>query len=70
MIFSDKRLVDTFDDYIANKTKKIPRPIQKVAEKAEGITKRKLSLEEITNYNSRISIVHECDSKTPFNTFI
>jgi hypothetical protein len=43
----------TFDDYIANKTKNTETNT-KGHEKAEGITKRKLSLEEITNYNSRI----------------
>jgi hypothetical protein len=54
MIFQIRDSWYTFDDYIAIKLKKNTETNTKGTKKAEGITKRKLSLEEITNYNSRI----------------
>jgi hypothetical protein len=59
----------TFDDYIAIKLKNTETNT-KGHEKAEGITKRKLSLEEITNYNSRIyQLYMNVTKNAPFNTF-
>jgi hypothetical protein len=70
MIFQIRDSWHTFDDYIANKTKKYRDQYKRARKKAEGITKRKLSLEEITNYNSRIyQLYMNVTKNAPFNTF-
>jgi hypothetical protein len=70
MIFHIKDSWNTFDDYIADKTKKYRDQYKRARKKAEGISKRKLSLEEITKYNLRIYQLYLNVAKNaPFNTF-
>jgi predicted N-acyltransferase len=70
MIFQIRDSWRTFDDYVADKTKKYRDQYKRARKKAEGITKRKLSLEEITNYNSRIyQLYMNVTKNAPFNTF-
>jgi predicted N-acyltransferase len=70
MTFQIRDSWHTFDDYIADKTKKYRDQYKRARKKAEGISKRKLSLEEITNYNSRIYQLYMNVAKNaPFNTF-
>jgi predicted N-acyltransferase len=70
MIFEIRDSWRTFDDYVADKTKKYRDQYKRARKKAEGITKRKLSLEEITNYNSRIyQLYMNVTKNAPFNTF-
>jgi predicted N-acyltransferase len=70
MIFQIRDSWRTFDDYVADKTKKYRDQYKRARKKAEGITKRKLSLEEITNYNLRIyQLYMNVTKNAPFNTF-
>lgn len=70
MIFNIRDSWSNFDDYIADLSKKYRDQYKRARKKAEGISKRKLSLEEITNYNSRIYALYMNVAKNaPFNTF-
>lgn len=70
MIFNIRNSWSSFDDYIADLSKKYRDQYKRARKKAEGISKRKLSLEEITNYNSRIYELYMNVAKNaPFNTF-
>jgi predicted N-acyltransferase len=70
MVFQIRDSWYTFDDYIADKTKKYRDQYKRARKKAEGISKRKLSLEEITNYNVRIyQLYMNVCKNAPFNTF-
>lgn len=70
MIFNIRNSWSSFDDYIADLSKKYRDQYKRARKKAEGISKRKLSLEEITNYNERIFELYMNVAKNaPFNTF-
>ncbi|MEZ7504747.1 GNAT family N-acetyltransferase [Flavobacterium sp. Arc2] len=70
MIFDIRNSWSNFDDYIADLSKKYRDQYKRARKKAEGISKRKLSLEEITTYNSRIYELYMNVAKNaPFNTF-
>jgi hypothetical protein len=70
MIFNISEDLKTFDDYINCLNKKYRDQYKRARKKAEGISKRKLSLEEITKYNPRIHELYMNVAKNaPFNTF-
>ena len=70
MIFSINDNLKTFDDYTTCLNKKYRDQYKRARKKAEGISKRKLSIEEITSYNSRIHELYMNVAKNaPFNTF-
>lgn len=70
MVFQIKESWRTFDDYILDKSKKYRDQYKRARKKADGISKKKLSLEEITTHNSRIQQLYMNVAKNaPFNTF-
>jgi predicted N-acyltransferase len=70
MVFTVSARTKIFDDYINSLNKKYRDQYKRARKKAEGITKRKLSLEEITNYSNRIYELYMNVAKNaPFNTF-
>ncbi|MBC5839929.1 GNAT family N-acetyltransferase [Flavobacterium sp. F-380] len=70
MIFTIKESFITFDDYITCLNKKYRDQYKRARKKADGISKRKLPLEEITKYHSRIYELYMNVAKNaPFNTF-
>lgn len=70
MIFNISEDLKTFDNYINCLNKKYRDQYKRARKKAEGISKRKLSLEEITKYDSRIHELYMNVAKNaPFNTF-
>jgi predicted N-acyltransferase len=70
MIFSIREDFKTFDDYINFLNKKYRDQYKRARKKADGISKRKLSLEDITKYNSRIyELYMKVAANAPFNTF-
>lgn len=70
MVFQIRETWKTFDDYILDKSKKYRDQYKRARKKADGISKKKLSLEEITAYNSRIYELYMNVAKNaPFNTF-
>jgi predicted N-acyltransferase len=70
MLFQIRESWKEFDDYILDKSKKYRDQYKRARKKAEGISKKKLSLEEITTYNSRIYQLYMNVAKNaPFNTF-
>jgi len=70
MIFQIRESWNTFDDYILDKSKKYRDQYKRARKKADEISKKKLSLEEITIYKSRIYQLYMNVAKNaPFNTF-
>lgn len=70
MIFQIRESWNTFDDYILDKSKKYRDQYKRARKKADEISKKKLSLEEITTYNSRIfQLYMNVARNAPFNTF-
>lgn len=70
MIFQVEKNWDTFDNYLESKSKKYRDQYKRARKKAEGITKRKLSLEEIQNHQLRIHQLYmNVARNAPFNTF-
>jgi predicted N-acyltransferase len=70
MLFSIKDHWRTFDDYVADLSKKYRDQFKRARKKSEGITKRKFSLEDIENYKDRIVELYlNVAKKAPFNTF-
>ncbi|MSP85776.1 MAG: 8-amino-7-oxononanoate synthase [Flavobacteriaceae bacterium] len=70
MLFEIKKHWQSFDDYILDLSKKYRDQFKRARKKAEGITKRKLSLEDITNYKDRIfELYMDVAKNAPFNTF-
>jgi hypothetical protein len=70
MLFQIRESWKTFDDYIIDKSKKYRDQYKRARKKADGITKKKLSLEEITRYNSRVyELYMNVARNAPFNTF-
>ncbi len=70
MLFEIKKHWHSFDDYTIDLTKKYRDQYKRARKKAEGITKRKLSLEDIANYKDRIfELYMDVAKNAPFNTF-
>ncbi|MDG2433213.1 GNAT family N-acetyltransferase [Flavobacterium sp.] len=70
MVFNITADLNTFDDYIDCLNKKYRDQYKRARKKADTISKRKLSLEEIVTYNSRIHELYLNVAKNaPFNTF-
>jgi predicted N-acyltransferase len=70
MLFEIKKHWHSFDDYILDLSKKYRDQYKRARKKAEGITKRKLSLEDIANYKDRIfELYMDVAKNAPFNTF-
>ncbi len=70
MLFEIKKHWDSFDDYVLDLNKKYRDQYKRALKKAEGITKRKLSLEDIANYKDRIfELYMDVAKNAPFNTF-
>ena len=70
MLFEIKKHWQSFDDYTLDLTKKYRDQYKRARKKAEGITKRKLSLEDIANYKDRIfELYMDVAKNAPFNTF-
>ncbi len=70
MLFEIKKHWNSFEDYTINLNKKYRDQYKRARKKAEGITKRKLSLEDISNYKNRIfELYMDVAKNAPFNTF-
>jgi hypothetical protein len=70
MLFEIKKHWHSFDDYVTDLNKKYRDQFKRAQKKAEGITKRKLSLEDIANYKDRIfELYMDVANNAPFNTF-
>jgi predicted N-acyltransferase len=70
MLFQIRESWRSFDDYILDNNKKYRDQYKRARKKADGISKKKLSLDEITTYNSRIYQLYMNVAKNaPFNTF-
>ncbi|MBC5836449.1 peptidogalycan biosysnthesis protein [Flavobacterium muglaense] len=70
MILDIRENWHSFDDYINNLSKKYRDQYKRVRKKADGINKRKLSLDEITAYRTRIHELYlNVAQNAPFNTF-
>lgn len=70
MVFKIRDSWQVFDDYVSSKSKKYRDQYKRARKKTEGISKRKLSLEEITIHNERIYELYMNVAKNaPFNTF-
>ncbi len=70
MIFQIRETWKAFDDYILNINKKYRDQYKRARKKADDITKKKMSLQEITTYNSRIyELYMNVAQNAPFNTF-
>ncbi|WP_369752492.1 GNAT family N-acetyltransferase [Flavobacterium sp. WC2409] len=70
MVFSIQESWNIFDDYINDLSKKYRDQYKRARKKATTITKKKLSLEEIKEYNIRIHELYMNVAKNaPFNTF-
>jgi predicted N-acyltransferase len=70
MVFQIKETWHSIDDYIGDLNKKYRDQYKRTRKKAEGISKRKMSLEEITKHNDRIHELYmDVAKNAPFNTF-
>lgn len=70
MVFEIRESWNSFDNYIESLSKKYRDQYKRARKKAEGISKRKLSLEEIIHYNTRIHELYmDVAKNAPFNTF-
>ncbi|WP_367754985.1 GNAT family N-acetyltransferase [Flavobacterium sp. WC2430] len=70
MVFYIQESWNIFDDYINDLSKKYRDQYKRARKKATTITKKKLSLEEIKEYNIRIHELYMNVAKNaPFNTF-
>ncbi len=70
MVFDIRETWHSFDDYIADLTKKYRDQYKRARKKAEGIVKRKMSLDEIVINNDRIHELYmDVAKNAPFNTF-
>ena len=70
MIFEIRKDWKTFDDYVAALLKKYRDQYKRARKKAEGLTKQKLSLEEIIHFQPAIHKLYlTVAQNAPFNTF-
>ena len=70
MVFEIRENWKTFDDYISDLSKKYRDQFKRSRKKAEGISKRKMNLEDIINYEETIyDLYFHVAKNAPFNTF-
>ena len=70
MVFEIPENYKTIDDYVVALSKKYRDQYKRSHKKADGIEKRKLSLEEINIHNNRINELYlNVTKNAPFNTF-
>jgi predicted N-acyltransferase len=70
MVFQLKKSWLSIDDYVADLNKKYRDQYKRARKKALGISKRKLTLEEICFHKNTINqLYHNVAEKAPFNTF-
>lgn len=70
MIFEIRETWHSFEDYYGNLNKKYRDQYKRARKKADGISKRKLSLDEIAFNNDRIHELYmDVAKNAPFNTF-
>lgn len=70
MVFAFRPEWNSFDDYLESLHKKYRDQYKRARKKAEGITKRKMSLPEIQQQQSRIQELYRTVANgAPFNTF-
>ena len=70
MVFEIPENWNSIDDYVAALSKKYRDQYKRSHKKADGIEKRKLSLDEIIFYNSKINELYlNVTKNAPFNTF-
>jgi predicted N-acyltransferase len=70
MIFDIRKGWETFDDYIAALLKKYRDQYKRARKKSEGLTKRKMSLEDIIAFEATIHKLYMTVAQNaPFNTF-
>ncbi|HMI08422.1 MAG TPA: hypothetical protein VK528_12805 [Flavobacterium sp.] len=70
MVFDIRKEWFTFENYVETLLKKYRDQYKRARKKAEGITKRKLTLEEIIQYNPIINKLYlTVAGNAPFNTF-
>ena len=70
MVFEIRKNWFSFDNYIESLSKKYRDQYKRARKKSEGVTKRKMSLEEIIHYNPVISELYQTVSQNAsFNTF-
>ena len=70
MVFKIRGNWHLLDDYILDLNKKYRDQYKRARKKAEGISKRKLTFDEITNYKDRINDLYmQVARNAPFNTF-
>lgn len=70
MIFEIRENWKTFDDYVLDLSKKYRDQFKRSRKKSEGISKRKMALEDIINYEETIyALYFHVAKNAPFNTF-
>jgi len=70
MLFEIRENWKNFDDYVADLNKKYRDQYKRARKKAEGIVKKKMSLEDITKYEESIyNLYFHVAQNAPFNTF-
>lgn len=70
MIFEIRENWKNFDDYILDLSKKYRDQFKRARKKSEGITKRKMTLEDIINHEETIyDLYFHVAKNAPFNTF-
>jgi len=70
MIFNIKHSWETFDDYIADKTKKYRDQFKRARKKSDSLHKQKMSLTEIQKHQTEIhNLYMNVAKKAAFNTF-
>lgn len=70
MVFDIRKSWFSFDNYIESLSKKYRDQYKRARKKSEGVTKRKMSLDEIIHYNPVISELYQTVSQNAsFNTF-
>jgi hypothetical protein len=70
MVFNIRGSWHSMDDYVGELTKKYRDQYKRARKKADGITKKKLSLSEIKQYHNRINELYlNVAQNAPFNTF-
>lgn len=70
MVFEIRKAWFSFDNYLETLLKKYRDQYKRARKKAEGVAKRKLTLEEIIQYNPAINKLYRTVAQNaPFNTF-
>lgn len=70
MVFEIRENWKTFDDYVLDLSKKYRDQFKRSRKKSDGISKRKMTLEDIINYEETIyDLYFHVAKNAPFNTF-